>query len=101
MNQLTGDTTMKTMFIATVSFATLMLVAPIGGIGGARAADLSASDLGAIHSEYKANQARWAHEYLGKTFEATMEVDKIGNIFGNDTFHVSFMENKGDWLPGV
>jgi len=67
----------------------------------AQAADLGIADLPRIHAEYKANQARWAREFLGKTFAATMTLGSVSNVFGNDSFMVMFLENPSDWLPGV
>ncbi len=68
---------------------------------GAFSADLGAADLPRIHEEYKANQARWAREFLDKTFAATMPIGSVSNVFGNDSFMVSFMEHPSDWMPGV
>jgi len=42
-----------------------------------QAADLGSSDLPRIHAEYKANQARWAREFLDKSFAATMTIGGI------------------------
>jgi hypothetical protein len=67
----------------------------------AASADLGAADLPRIHAEYKANQARWAQEFLDKTFAATMPIGGVSNVFGNDSFMVTFMENSSDWMPGV
>jgi hypothetical protein len=67
----------------------------------AAAADLGTADLPRIHAEYKANQARWAREFLDKTFAATMTLDSVSNVFGNDSFMVTFLESPSDWLPGV
>jgi hypothetical protein len=67
----------------------------------AASADLGTADLARIHAEYKANQARWAQEFLDKTFAATMTLDEVSNVFGNDRFWVSFLENQSDWMPGV
>ena len=115
---------MKTLFLTTAAFAALVVIAPIGKAqaysmqayaqdpnevaamaklngGKAPVADLGAADLPKIHSEYAANQARWAHEYLGKTFEATMELERIGNIFSNNSFNVSFKEKDGGLFSGV
>jgi hypothetical protein len=66
-----------------------------------QAADLGSSDLPRIHAEYKANQARWAREFLDKSFAATMTIGGISNVFGNDSFMVTFMEAPTDWMPGV
>jgi hypothetical protein len=111
---------MRTLFLATAAFAALVMVAPIGKAHAysmqAYAQDpnevaamakldggkpLGVADLPKIHSEYAANQARWAHEYLGKTFDATMELERIGNIFSNDSFNVSFKEEGGGLFSGV
>ena len=67
----------------------------------AEASDLGPADLPRIHAEYKANQARWAREFLDKTFAATMPIGGVSNLFGNDSFMVTFMENPSDWMPGV
>jgi hypothetical protein len=67
----------------------------------ARAADLGVTDLPRIHAEYKANQARWAREFLDKSFAATMTIGSISNVVGNDSFMVAFMESPSDWMPGV
>jgi hypothetical protein len=67
----------------------------------AEASDLGAADLPRIHAEYKANQARWAREFLDKTFAATMTLHDVSNLFDNDHFWVSFLENQSDWMPGV
>ena len=69
--------------------------------GAAEAADLGLADLPRIHAEYKANQARWAREFLDKTFAGTMTIGGISNALGNDSFMVSFMESPSDWTPGV
>jgi hypothetical protein len=67
----------------------------------AMSAELGAEDLPRVHAEYKANQARWAREFLDKTFAATMTLDGVSNVFGNGSFLVSFLENPSDWMPGV
>ena len=68
----------------------------------AQAADLGFADLTSDYAEYSANQARWAREFLDKTFAATMTLGTISNILGNDKFTViSFMEGSSDWTPGV
>jgi hypothetical protein len=67
----------------------------------AGAADLGVADLPRVHTEYKANQARWAREFLDKTFAANMTLEGVSNVFGNDNFLVSFLENPSDWMPGV
>jgi hypothetical protein len=67
----------------------------------AGASDLGVSDLPRIHAEYKANQARWAREFLDKTFAATMTLGGVSNVFGNDNFTVTFLESPSDLWPGV
>ena len=81
-----------------------MLVSLAGALvtsAAAQAADLGVADLPRIYAEYSANQARWAREFLDKTFAATMTLGTISNILGNDKFSVSFMEGSSDWTPGV
>ena len=80
------------------------IVLPVGAFlisATAQAADLGIADLPRVHAEYKANQARWAREFLDKTFAATMTLGSVSNVFGNDKFSVSFMETPSDWTPGV
>ena len=67
----------------------------------ALSADLGDGDLPRVHAEYKANQARWAREFLDKTFAASMTLEGVSNVFGNDKFLVSFLENPSDSWPGV
>ena len=67
----------------------------------AAAADLGVADLPRVHAEYKANQARWAREFLDKTFAATMTLEDVSNVFSNDKFLVSFLENPSNSWPGV
>jgi hypothetical protein len=81
---------------AVLSLAAILLIP-----GAAQAADLGVADLPRVHSEYKANQARWAREFLDKTFAATMTLEGVSNVFGNDEFLVSFLENPTDWMAGV
>jgi hypothetical protein len=81
--------------------AVLLLVTALLTSSAGYGADLLAADLPHIHAEYKANQARWAREFLDKTFAATMTLDNVSNVFGNDRFRVTFQENPSDWLPGV
>ena len=83
---------MKTILSLAIAF----LISTI-----AEASDLGVSDLPRIHAEYKANQARWAREFLDKTFAATMTLGGVSNVFGNDNFMVSFLESPSDWWPGV
>jgi hypothetical protein len=79
----------------------ILLLASVLLTTAAASADLGVADLPRIHSVYKANQARWAREFLDKTFAATMPIGGISNVFGNDSFMVTFMENSPDWMPGV
>jgi hypothetical protein len=79
----------------------LLLVGALLAATAAKAADLGVADLPRVHAEYKANQARWAQEFLDKTFAATMTLGSVSNVLGNDSFMVSFLENSSDWLPGV
>jgi hypothetical protein len=81
--------------------AICMLAGIVLTSSAATSADLGAADLPRVHAEYKANQARWAREFLDKTFAATMPIGGISNVFGNDSFMVTFMENSSDWMPGV
>ena len=81
--------------------AVLLLGSALLTFTAAQAADLGVADLPRIHGEYKANQARWAREFLDKTFAGTMTVGSVSNVFGNDKFMVAFMENPSDWMPGV
>jgi hypothetical protein len=83
------------------SILTLAALLSMSGSAVATAADLSVADLPRIHSEYDANQARWANEYMGKTFEAIMELHAIGSVISNERFTVSFKEKSDDWWPGV
>ena len=83
---------MKTILLLTIALLTSTL---------AEASDLGVADLPRIHAEYKANQARWAREFLDKTFAATMTLGGVSNVFGNDTFVVSFLESPTDSWPGV
>jgi hypothetical protein len=80
---------------------TILLLAGILLTSTAAAADLGVADLPRVHTEYKANQARWTREFLDKTFAATMTLEGVSNVFGNDKFLVSFLENPSDWMPGV
>ena len=79
----------------------LLLASALLTSTAAQAADLGVADLPRIHAEYKANQARWAREFLDKTFAATMTLGNVSNVFGNDKFMVTFMEDPSDWMPGV
>ena len=79
----------------------LLLVGALLATTAAEAADLGVVDLPRVHSEYKANQARWTREFLDKTFAATMTLSSVSNVLGNDSFMVSFLESPADWLPGV
>ena len=81
--------------------AVFMLVGALLMSTAAQAADLGTTDLPRIHAEYKANQARWAREFLEKTFAASTNLERVSNVFGNDKFTVAFMENPSDWTPGV
>src|ERR1700722_8308743 len=80
---------------------TLLLAGALSISTPIRAADLGSTDLPRIHAEYKANQARWARDFLDKTFAATMTIGGVSNVFGNDSFMVTFMENPSDWMPGA
>jgi hypothetical protein len=79
----------------------LLLVSALVASHAVQAADLGVADLPHIHAEYKANQARWAREFLDKTFAATMTLGNVSNVLGNDSFMVTFLENPSDWLSGV
>jgi hypothetical protein len=79
----------------------LLLASALAASQAAQAADLGVADLPRIHAEYKANQARWAREFLDKTVAATMTLGSVSNVFGNDSFMVTFLESPSDWLPGV
>ena len=83
---------MKTILSLTIALLTSTV---------AEASDLGVADLPRIHAEYKANQARWAREFLDKTFAATMTLGGVSNVFGNDTFMVSFLESPTNSWPGV
>jgi hypothetical protein len=63
--------------------------------------DLGIKDLPRIHSEYSANQARWANTYKGKTLEATLTLNTVSDLFSEGVYDVSFMESPSDWTPGV
>jgi hypothetical protein len=79
----------------------LLLVAALLTRSVAEAADLSVADLPRIHDEYKANQARWAREFLDKTFAATLTLDGVSNAFSNENFYVTFLESPSESWPGV
>lgn len=79
----------------------LLLVAALLTRSVAEAADLSVADLPRIHDEYKANQARWAREFLDKTFAATLTLDGVSNVFSNENFYVTFLESPSESWPGV
>jgi hypothetical protein len=79
----------------------LLLASALATSTAAYAADLEVTDLPRIHAEYKANQARWAREFLDKTFAGTMTLGNVSNVLGNDRFMVTFLEGSSDWLPGV
>jgi hypothetical protein len=79
----------------------LLLASALATSTAAYAADLEVTDLPRIHAEYKANQARWAREFLDKTFAGTMTLGNVSNVLGNDHFMVTFLEGSSDWLPGV
>jgi hypothetical protein len=70
----------------------LLLAGAFVTSAAAQAADLGVTDLSQIHAEYQANQARWAREFVGKTFAATMTLGSVANVLSNDEFTVSFME---------
>jgi hypothetical protein len=79
----------------------LLVASALVASHAAQAADLGVADLPRIHAEYKANQARWAREFLDKTFAATITLGGVSNVLGNDSFMVTFLETPSDWLPGV
>jgi hypothetical protein len=79
----------------------LLLVAALLTRSVAEAADLSVADLPRIHDEYKANQARWAREFLDKTFAATLTLAGVSNVFSNENFYVTFLESPSESWPGV
>jgi hypothetical protein len=79
----------------------LLLAGTLVTSAAAQAADLGVIDLPQIHAEYKSNQARWAREFLGKTFAATMTLGSVSNVLSNDVFTVSFVEKSSDWMPSV
>ena len=55
-----------------------------------------------MHDEYKANQARWSREFVGKTFAATMLIASVENEpLDHKYIYVSFLEKANDWWPGV
>jgi hypothetical protein len=58
-------------------------------------------DLPFIHSEYKANEARWFKEFKGRFFEATLTIAHVTEALVGGGFNVSFMENPNDYFPGV
>jgi hypothetical protein len=58
----------------------LLLAGALVTSAAVRAADLGVTDLPRIHAEYKANQARWAREFLDKNFAATMTIGSISNV---------------------
>jgi hypothetical protein len=68
----------------------LLLASALATSTAAYAADLEVTDLPRIHAEYKANQARWAQEFLDKTFAGTMTLGNVSNVLGNDHFMVTF-----------
>jgi hypothetical protein len=79
----------------------LLLVGALLTHSVAEAADLGVADLPRIHAEYKANQARWAREFLDKTFAATLTLDGVSNVFSNEDFYVTFLESPSESWPGV
>jgi hypothetical protein len=78
-----------------------LLIGALLATTAADAADLGVADLPRVHAEYKANQARWAREFLDKTFAATMTLDGVSNVFSNESFYVTFLESPSDSWPGV
>jgi hypothetical protein len=56
--------------------------------------NLGLDDIARIHSTYKANQARFARDFVGKTFSARMPLGDITeSIMSKGSFHVSFGGN--------
>jgi hypothetical protein len=54
-------------------------------------ADYGLEDLDRLHSEYKANQARFMRTFKGRTFEARMPLHSVTeHIIGRDTYSVDF-----------
>ena len=54
-------------------------------------ADYGLDDLALLHSEYKANEARFMRIFKGRTFEARMSLHPVTEHFLNrDTYSVSF-----------
>jgi hypothetical protein len=72
----------------------LLVASALVASHAAQAADLGVADLPRIHAEYKANQARWAREFLDKTFAATITLGGVSNVLGNDSFMVTFLETR-------
>ena len=58
-------------------------------------------DLPFIHSEYKANEARWFKEFKGRYFEATLTIGSVREATFGSGFVVSFMETPNDHFHGV
>jgi len=74
----------------TFSFAASIIV--LGFFANiAKADDLSGGDLDAMHSTYKANQARFARDYIGRKFSATIPFYSITeSAFYRGTYQVGF-----------
>jgi flagellar biosynthesis GTPase FlhF len=81
----------------TATALALALCAPIA----AHAADYGVGDLRRMHSEYDANEARWANTFTGRTFEGVMPLGKVKQeVFGGG-YYATFFEDPTDWMPGV
>jgi hypothetical protein len=54
-----------------------------------------------MHSEYDANEARWANTFTGRTFEGVMPLGQVDQeVFGGG-YYATFFEDPTDWMPGV
>jgi hypothetical protein len=85
----------------TPAVPTRSVAAPSPSIESQPSKVFGKQDLPFIHSEYKANQARWFNEFKGTTFEATLTIESVREELIFSGFMVSFKENSNDYLSGV
>jgi hypothetical protein len=67
----------------------------------AHAADYGVGDLRRMHSEYAANEARWANTFTGRTFEGVMPVKDVDAELIGGGYYLTFLEDPSDWMAGV
>jgi hypothetical protein len=84
-----------------IVYMTVLATALLSGATFAGTA-LNSNDLQLVHETYAANQARFAHDYVGKTFAASLLVSNITeNLLNRGSYLVTLGSNSDISCSGV